>query len=407
MYYIGTLSETISYLKKFPNWLEIIPNFFGVPIVFILIYIVFAIRTKKISKQKTMEKIGKLININKYVPDLFFETNETRENLRYFYNKKWIKRIKEYFKIIFESYYGKLLKEIFKNNKKEFIIKKFEKNDNIDIKLDKLLLLFSAIQKCKIKVSEKYKKTIYLFTQNMRQYIEYINDLKQKLNLINNDIVFLIGKAGAGKTSIVCHICESLIKSNKKVIFLEIKEINKNIKEELLQNIGLPKMFLKEEFLELVYRITFNIFFRNAYIFIDGLNENKELKLYDDLINFYNTKPKNTRVLTTCRSEYFEARYKEEIIEKVSKKQHVYNIEDGRIYDIAYESMLNAYSKAYNYMGKISESVKRDLIGNKLLTKIFFEVYRDSDTDALDLDSSNLFEKYIKIVAKEKIKKRK
>ena len=108
------------------------------------------------------------------------------------------------------------------------------------------------------------------------------------------------------------------------------------------------------------------------------------------------------RILISCRSEYFEAKYKNILVNNVTKKPLCIDLQDSEYNQESLYRLFNVYKKAFNYTGSLNENVKKKLCKQLLTMRIFFEINENSSRNYLDLNTHTLIKEYIKKITDEK-----
>lgn len=358
----------------------------------------------------TKETISTLINNKKYVPGLFVELNESKECLRYlFYKNKWKHRIVAEFNALFHDYYGTLLKELFSNRD---IVFKLSNNLNINEIINlmtKTKNSLKLLQQGKIKIPERYSKSAQMFqtfSNVYRIYSEVIDDLIKKAHFIKARYIILTGSAGNGKTNLLCSFSEFLIKHNKRCVFINGKDIKISVEEHFWAQIGFPKILTKSETTFCIFKYLFWKLLSLGlplYILIDAVNENDSKQVLETYRDFLGTvlHKRNTYIIVTCRSEYFEARFRKHLVDDLDISPVIEDIVEEPYSSVAVDRLFDNYADAFNYHSKLTYQVKEHLSKQLLLTRIFFETYSNRSEQVSDLDLHALYELYIERVSKE------
>lgn len=155
------------------------------------------------------------------------------------------------------------------------------------------------------------------------------NEFDDIYNLLaNNNVLVVTGKAGVGKTKVALEVCSKFCEENKEYESLYIKSNGLNIYEDLNFYINKDKNYL---------------------LYIDDINELRELNLLVDIINL-NKETSKIKVIATVRNYLLES-----IVDKLKK------IETPNIYTLAEmneESIIKLLEEEYsiknkNYQNKI------------------------------------------------------
>lgn len=378
-------------------------------------------------------------NNKKYIPEVFLELNNIKEKLRYItqpilFYKKNIKELKG-----IEFYFFNEVLEKLGFEKKEILIEdilsKPKSIDNMNKSIDKLTKIFNEFkdsipnlddqESLKRKIpSEQYE--FFLKEQGTHRRFEwFINRFEKKFDLLNKQLIFLTEKAGQGKTNLICDFLDKvMIKKNLLGVMFTGNEFN-NLNKEQIEDVILKDIYgfqnihiTFDEFLEDVEFISNknNIVFT---IVIDGLNENSNIEQFSQELYKFVEKilaKKFMRLIFTCRSEYFEERFK--IFKEPSFNQKMlmmdnymerYHRHDEELPEYLENRLLDSYFKFFRVKSEIFDNVRHQLSDDFLLLRIFCEVYgKLTNPDApieqvYDIYKDDLFKKYFEY-KKEEIK---
>ena len=369
-------------------------------------------------------------NNKKYIPEVFLELNDIKEKLRYitqpmlFYKKE----IEELNGI--EFYFFNEVLEKLGFEKKEICIEdkltKPKSIDEIDNCIDSLTKIFKEFkdsipnlderENLKQKIpSEQYE--FLLKEQGTHKRFEwFINRFEKKFDLLNKQLVFLTEKAGQGKTNLICDFVDKImIKKNLLGVMFtgnEFNSLNKQqIEDVILKDIyGFQNTHITfDEFLEDIKFISN----KNNTVFtivIDGLNENSNIEQFSqELYKFVEKilEKKFIRLIFTCRSEYFEERFK--IFKEPSFNQKMlmidnymerYHRRDETLPEYLQNRLLDSYIKFFKVKSTIFDNVQNQLSDDFLLLRIFCEVYGEYTNpnapieQVYDIYKDDLFKKY-------------
>lgn len=368
---------------------------------FLIIHMLFSFEKKQnILTQKQIEFFK---NNKKYLEKIYIELDNTKEVLRYFiYGNKWKQRLVSTYNALFDNPDGDIFKENIKDSKIKFYINPCFANF---LKLkDIASTIYSSFYIIK---DRRFNKDVFL-DKNDKTYERYYNagyTYSTFFELITNFIkamqthcILIKGTAGNGKTNILCNTVQHIIKTNNPCIFINSRDINKNVKEYVLNQLQISE-FLKTklpfncfEILNIILKLKR----KNLYIVIDAINENDTDTFYKTMNEFIDfiKKYSNVKLLMSCRSEYFEDRYN-----KLFKNQDEY-IFTYEINQIRYSKRIRSrlfdnYRKEFCFNGEIGKNVFSYLIHSLLLMRIFFEVYSGSDAKIISLNKFKIYARYI------------
>lgn len=283
--------------------------FLAFVILFVLCLFLFRKNVNKYSKKQ----IDNFIKVKKYVPELYIELNENMEFLRYFiFSYRWKWRIIRRYNLLFKGYVGKQLKQAHKNNicYRLSYFSKFKAVKNQITNTNKVLTEFRDDRDNKREALGDF----YFLAQSLSyDCINVTSELLSYCSKIENKNIIVVGSAGNGKTSLLCRATETAIKNKYPCLLLNSKDIDKNTVNFILDQLPLiwkvknySKWFLKV--------INFFLLVRRKYLFIliDAINENDSEEFLNSIgtVCDYFENYSRVKVIFSCRSEYFDCRYK-------------------------------------------------------------------------------------------------
>lgn len=395
-------------LLKMNAFLNAYSSFSNVYELIILLIIVFFIINLLFSFEKkqnivAQKQIAFFKNNKKYLEKIYIELDDTKEVLRYFiYGSKWKQKLISIYNSLFNNPDGDIFKENIKDKNIKFYINPFCAAF-LSLK-EVVATIYSSF--CIIKdkrfnkdvFRDKDDKTYERYYNAGYTYSTFFELITNFIKAMQTNCILIKGTAGNGKTNILCNTVQHIIKTNNPCIFINSRDINKNVKEYVINQLQVSE-FLKTKLpfniLEIL-NIILNLKGKNLYIVIDAINENDTDVFYttmNDFIDFIK-KYSNVKLLMSCRSEYFEDRYN-----KLFKNQDEY-IFTYEINQIRYSKRIKSrlfdnYRKEFCFNGEIGKDVFSYLIHSLLLMRIFFEVYSGSDAKIISLNKFKIYAKYI------------
>lgn len=371
-------------------------------------------------------------NNKKYIPEVFLELNDIKEKLRYitqpmlFYKKEIeeLKGIEFYF-------FNEVLEKLSFEKKEIYIEDKLTKPksiDEIDNCITRLTQIFKEFKDSIPNLDERENLKQELSSEQYefllkeqgihRRFEWFINRFEKKFDLLNKQLVFLTEKAGQGKTNLICDFVDRvMIKKNLLGVMFTGNEFN-NLNKQQIEDLILKDIYgfqnshiTFDEFLEDIESICYK---NNAVftIVIDGLNENSNIEQFSQELYKFVEKilvKKFIRLIFTCRSEYFEERFKIFKEPSFNKKMLMmdnymkqYHRHHEKFPQYLEDRLLDSYFKFFRVRSSIFDNVRHQLSDDFLLLRIFCEVYGEytnsnaPSEQVYDIYKDDLFNKYFK-----------
>lgn len=354
----------------------------------------------------------------KYIPEIFVEENEYKENLRYFCNPVLFinKSIEDVHRLLDFSRISKYLEreKVSFSDYKNVIDQKnlFETSTSLreDIKH-----CINVLEKGK----EKFKQVDNKSLENkFRQNSAFNNSLKwdlekicEQVKYIDKRVVVITKNAGQGKTNFLCDFSEKfLIKSEVPVFYFNAEDFVEKPSNFILSKITLnykwDKEYVKNELIKL-WETTGKF----IVIVIDGLNENSTLnnfgKYIEESIKELLEYP-YLKIIMSTRNEMFEERFgnlSDEII-----GNDFCRLDMGQYHKERFkERIFEGYLKFFNVeivRDTLTASTYNQLANDTLLLRFFCEVNRNKkQVHMYNIYKYSLFTRYYEI-KKEEMKKK-
>ena len=149
---------------------------------------------------------------------------------------------------------------------------------------------------------------------------DFLYSAKYQCELINQSNLNILGEAGIGKTHIACNICNDRLKSGLPALFVRgsLFTTSQPIEAQLRTILDIPPSYSWQDFLQALSTVAEAYHIRIPLI-IDGLNESTHngaiSKVWEqNLKGFVHeiAQTKNVVLITTCRTNYKEAIWKDE-----------------------------------------------------------------------------------------------
>jgi hypothetical protein len=230
------------------------------------------------------------------------------------------------------------------------------------------------------------------------------DDAISLIALIQKKIFLVTGMAGQGKTNFVCDLVENQFRDfGIPCIFIPARELNSfpsgnRIFGFISNNRFAPKLASIHEYLELFNSVA-DENNKPFLIAIDGINEvstldafNAELKIFCNAICQY----ENIKVLITCRSEFFDAKFKSIMNEPFSKEIHRISDLRSEMTEDTKHRLLASYLSHFNISGTLSDRVESFLKDDLILLRIFCELHEGQNVGSIaEIYKGDLFEAYL------------
>lgn len=367
-----------------------------------LIFAIFSIRKK--ANKYTQKQIAHLIKNGKYIRGIFVELNGSKEVLRYFvYNRKWKKRLINSFNFVYKNAYGNILREACEEPSVSFKLGWTASLERIENVVGEALKLHTRFRERGVELKPEFEESKYLFEIVSYPYTETLEGLQQCVKAANRKYMILTGSAGNGKTNLLCSIGELLINIKEVVIFLNARDIEGDAAEFLCKELKIPEIYIKhkDKYFFLV-NLLLTIQGKHLFIIIDAVNENDSDEFGGRIAALINelSRYSRVRIIVSCRNEYYKDRFRGHLIDAVNISAFEFDLKEQSYTTAAVDRIIKAYSKHFYYNGNISNSVQNVLSEQLLLLRIFFEVHKNSNADALSIRKHEIFAQYIEMSKK-------
>lgn len=365
---------------------------------------VFSVRKK--SWNYTERQLSILKTNGKYIPGLFVELNESKDVLRFFlFGKKWRKRIINRYNYIYDNFYGQILKKGNTESGIAFHLKKWTMLAKVEETIDSAIDYHERFSRREIKLKKEFTESEILFEIIHYPYTEALTELQYFVKAANSNYIVLTGSAGNGKTNLLCSIAELAIKLKQPVLFLNSRDVDKDIDDYIIEKLKAPDFWKKHK--EIYFWFVNVILWlrrKHLFILIDAVNESDKPDFGKQINSFINDQEKNCcfKIITSCRSEYYKDRFSEYLSDGIRQKHLVYDVRDGEYPEAAIHRIIKRYRDHFKYSGHMSDAVVHVLCEHLLLLRIFFEVYEGSNEDILSIRKHEIFAEYVKRIKESK-----
>lgn len=376
------------------NWQFLIA--FISPIVLIILVFLSLTKFTKRTDEHTKGLLRIFRESGKYIDGLFVEIDNTKELLRYFIfgNKFKRKLIFEHNRFVKNRYFADISKKLnyrFKINcfsTKNGVIKKIKKNKTI-------------IDKNSPKKDSKDVDFAFFVDKVKYGYNNEFEGINRKIKISSENSIILIGNAGNGKTTLMCNMAQTLVRSKYPCLYINSKEVQGNLTKHFVNVLPIFKKLKNNEAVMFLRIANILLFLKRKYfvIIVDALNENDNDSFIQsiDEFNKYIMGFSRFKVMYSCRKEYYNIRSKKYFPDE-RKKPYEVVIDDNNKTHRATEKIFDVYREFYNYAGNIRENSKNKMLNSLLLMRMFFEVNANSSNDTSQLYNHRIFKQYIEKV---------
>lgn len=372
--------------------------------VTILVLLFSLLSIKRKANKYTRKVISRLIDDGKYIPGVFVELNDTKEVLRYFvYSRKWKKRLIEGFNFVYDNAYGDILRKACEKTNACFHLGRGVSPKGVMDAVNTAYDLHDNFRKSNVEFKSDYEESKVLFEILHYPYTEALGSLVQYCKATNEKYFILTGSAGNGKTNLLCSISELLINLKEATIFINSRDIEGDVFDFIVSQLGLHKLYRKyKELYFYMVNLLLAIQHKHLYIIIDAINENDSDSFGSRIATFINRIAGYSRVkiIVSCRNEYYKERFRECLVDKVDVPSFEFDLKEQQYTIAAIKQMIRAYSKHFDYSGNISPAVQNMLSEQLLLLRIFFEVNKGSDADVFSIRKHEIYAQYIEVIKK-------
>ena len=231
-----------------------------------------------------------------------------------------------------------------------------------------------------------------------------VEDLRDKLAAMRKQIMAVVSAAGQGKTNFLCDLISNvLVTCEVPFIFVNAYELSA---EQLARSIAAEYNFIGDGSLEEVLLKADRFCQRHLKCFIiviDGLNEHPKQSLFKgslmrllETISGFN----HVKVLMTCRKDFWEENY--QMLEKTLEKKLIKisldrNHKSWTDEETTEETcLLERYGYFFKTGVPTHPSIRRMLLDDRLLMRIFFEGFKGQDvTTLIQIDYIDLYDRYL------------
>lgn len=376
----------------------------------------------KISAQKIEdEKISK-----KYIPSVFVETTQIKEEMRYFAHPMFFyRKIDDQLNNISLAEFNKLL------NLARIDQLQLSLNEVVDVAIPKNLLELRdrvcdqnhAVSKVIEHISAYsrgggdieayvpkecfagYWDVLGFSIDSTGRGIFYeLESISQDIDLTQAKIFLVTGMAGQGKTNFVCDLVENQFqKFEIPTIFIPARKLNdfpspNRIHSYITNNRFAPDVRNLHELLSLFNAVAAECQ-KPFIIAVDGINEIgdldgfvSELRVFLDALCQYEF----IKIIVTCRSEFFDHKFSDVFEPQFTKHLHrIQNLQNEMSEDNK-KRLITSYFEHFKIDASLSKSAKQFLKNDLILLRIFCDIHEGKSIGYVtEIYKGEIFEKYL------------
>ena len=206
-----------------------------------------------------------------------------------------------------------------------------------------------------------YARSIVYGPDNLvaRLLDEFFPSVIWQLGLINESDLHILGDAGIGKTHIACNICEDRLKNGLPALFVRGSQFRTDqaIEVQLREILGIPPSYSWPNFLQALSAAA-EAYYTRIPLIIDGINESVHNGTFSNIWELELkglvqeiAKTKNLVLITTCRTSYEEAIWKE-----ISSREDIIR---GKIIWKDKDSLNLVYAYGFDPYEEVEPAVKK------------------------------------------------
>lgn len=374
----------------------------------------------------SQQKIEDEKRTKKYIPSVFVETSETKEEMRYFANPMFFyRKIDDDLRRIDLAHFNELLGmakiEPVADNLRE--IKTLEAPNSLSglrARLVQQSTVLEAIQKHVSPFSfygdraKRFAPNDYLtgYWEVFRISIESngsgvfssLEKVSKKIGIAQSKIFLVTGMAGQGKTNFICDLIENQFRAFEvPTIFIPARSLNdypgpNRILSYIRNNRFAPDVPNLHDLFTLFNNVAEECQ-KPFVIAIDGINEVgdlngfvAELRVFLEALCQYDF----VKIVLTCRTEFFDHKFAGVFEPQFS--EHLYRVQDLRseMSDDNKSRLLDAYLRHFKIKASLSKHATEFLKNDFILLRIFCEIHEGKNIGYMpDIYKGDIFEGYL------------
>ncbi|MBU1054443.1 MAG: SMEK domain-containing protein [Proteobacteria bacterium] len=374
----------------------------------------------------SQQKIEDEKRTKKYIPSVFVETSETKEEMRYFANPMFFyRKIDDDLLRIDLSHFNELLcmakiKPVADNLRE---INTLEAPNSLSKLRARLVQQSTALEAIQEHVSpfswygdsaKRFKPTDYLtgywkvFQYNIESngsgVFNSLERVSKKIGIAQAKIFLVTGMAGQGKTNFICDLIENQFRTFEvPTIFIPARSLNdysgpNRILSYIKNNRFAPDVPNIHDLFTLLNNVAEECQ-KPFVIAIDGINEVgdlngfvTELRVFLEALCQYDF----VKIVLTCRTEFFDHKFAGVFEPQFS--DHLYRVKDLRseMSDDNKSRLLSAYLRHFQIKVSLSRHATEFLKNDLILLRIFCEINEGKNIGYVpDIYKGDIFEEYL------------
>ena len=374
----------------------------------------------------SQKKIEDEKRTKKYIPSVFVETSETKEEMRYFANPMFFHRkIDDDLRRIDLAHFNELLGmakiEPVEDNLRKITTLKVPNNlSELRARLVQQSTALKALQEHvspfswygdragRFKPSDDLTGYWEVFQYNIESngsgVFRSLEKVSKKIGIAQAKIFLVTGMAGQGKTNFVCDLIENQFRAFEvPTIFIPARSLNdypgpNRVLSYITNNRFAPDLKNLHELFVLLNSVAEECQ-KPFVIAIDGINEVgdldgfvAELRVFLEALCQYDF----VKIVITCRNEFFDHKFAGVFEPQFS--DHLYRVQDLRrkMSDDNKSRLLKAYLGHFKIKAQLSKVAAEFLENDLILLRIFSEIHEDKSIGYVpDIYKGDIFEGYL------------
>lgn len=374
--------------------------FFIIPIILLVIIFVATLLTfRRRCRKITIESIEQYTASGKYIKGLFVELNDSKEFIRAFcFSKLWKQKVIRRYNTLFNDKMGKELPKVYFENRIRLHLSNRESAKKVKKEIGETKLFFEKMNKRELVCNPDYMNTNMLYECFGSGYSRSIDNIEKMASYLDSKYLVITGTAGNGKSMMLCSVADLLVSKKETVLFLNARDIKENLVSHLAKIVMPEKLKSVFAIWWKVQGLIHSVIKKNIYIIVDAINENDNSDFLEFLSDSLEQllKNKNVLVILSCRSEYYDLKYKKYLFKEGTRYNASFlNLQEGDYSYEARERLIANYARHYKFEGELSEEVKDKITKQLLLVRILFEMYSGKNDNIYELNKYKLYKQYI------------